>query len=112
MLDRLIASAPAIGDKLKTAGGSAGFAVEGDKADITVIAGRMIQVVLVLMGSLFLAQIVYGGYTWMTARGDEKQVEKAQNIIQRNVIGFTIMLASYAIATYVVNRLAQATLAT
>ena len=105
-----IAEPNALGSQLQKAGKSAGFATEGGGADITVIVGKIVQGALTLMGSLFLAQTVYGGYLWMTARGDEQQVEKAKHTLRTSTIGLGIMLAAYAITTFVINRLTTATL--
>lgn len=99
-----------LGKQLQKAGGAAGFATAGESADITVVVGKVIQAALTLMGTLFLAQMIYGGYLWMTARGDEQQVEKATHTIRTSAIGLGIMLGAYAITTFVVSRLTTATL--
>ena len=94
---------------LEKAGEKAGFAKETE-ADITVIAGRVIKAALTVMGTLFLAQTVYGGYLWMTARGEEEQITKAKHTLRTSTIGLGIMLGAYAITTFVVSRLTEATL--
>ncbi|MCK4553697.1 hypothetical protein KAU19_01920, partial [Candidatus Parcubacteria bacterium] len=43
--------------------------------------GQIINAVLVFLGVIFLILMIYGGYIWMTARGNEQEVEKAKNII-------------------------------
>ena len=49
--------------------------------------------------------IIYGGILWMTAMGKENQVEKAKNIIIQAVIGLVIVLAAYAITSFIGNQL-------
>lgn len=93
--------------RLTDVGGAAGLT--SGQTDITVIAGKLIRGVIVLMGTVFFAQMVYAGYLWMTARGEEDQVTRAKDTIQRNLLGFVIMLAAYAIASYVVAKLTAAT---
>ncbi|OGL74145.1 hypothetical protein A3D72_02565 [Candidatus Uhrbacteria bacterium RIFCSPHIGHO2_02_FULL_57_19] len=95
---------------LEKAGEKAGFATEGEGSDITVIVGGVIKAALTVMGTLFLAQTVYGGYLWMTARGEEEQITKAKHTLRTSVIGLGIMLGAYAITTFVVSRLTEATL--
>jgi len=45
--------------------------------------------------------VIYGGFLWMTARGNEQQVTKAKDLIISAVIGLVIVLAAYAITAYV-----------
>jgi hypothetical protein len=49
--------------------------------------------------------MIYGGYLWMLDRGNEKQVEKAKNLIQAAIIGLAIVVAAYAISIFVVSLL-------
>ena len=56
--------------------------------------------------------IVYAGFLWMNARGNEQQVEKAKSILTQAVIGLIIVLASYSIAGFVVRSLVSATTGT
>ena len=65
--------------------------------------GQVISAVLVFLGVLFLLLIIYGGYIWMMARGNEQEVEKAKNIIKNALIGLVVVLAAYAI-TYTIFR--------
>lgn len=105
----LPASAFAVSE-LEKAGQSAGFATQGEGADITVVVGGIIKAALTVMGTVFLGLTIYGGYLWMTARGEEQQVTKAKDTLRTSVIGFAIMLGAYAITTFVVSRLTEATL--
>ena len=77
--------------------------------DIRVIVGRIIQVVLGLLGAVALILIIYAGFLWMTAGGDEEKVATAKRTITQAVIGLIIILSSFAIATFVVNSLVAAT---
>lgn len=59
--------------------------------------GSYIQIILSFIGVLFLILMIYGGYVWMMARGDEQSVTKAQGIIKNSIIGIIIVLMAYAI---------------
>jgi hypothetical protein len=50
---------------------------------------------------IFLVLMIYGGVTWMTARGEGKKVETAQGAIQAAVIGLIIISAAYAITAFI-----------
>ncbi|MEK7508917.1 MAG: hypothetical protein AAB568_03645 [Patescibacteria group bacterium] len=69
------------------------------------VAGRYINGALALLGVVFLVLLVYGGYIWMIARGEEAEVTKAKDTIKMAVIGLIIVLAAYAITYYVVSTL-------
>lgn len=76
--------------------------------DIEDTVAKWITAGLSLIGVIFLILMVYGGYIWMTARGDEAEAKRAKGIITMAVIGMIIVIAAYAATTFVVNRLAGA----
>ncbi len=106
----LIAANSAI-DKLKGAGKAYTGSTSGVESGtaLAAIIGGIINVLLSVLGVIFLALTVYGGYIWMIARGDEGKVEQAKNTITRSVIGLVIILAAYAISRFVVPALMCAT---
>lgn len=65
----------------------------------------IINIFLSLLGVLFMILMIYGGYTWMTAAGDDKKIEKAKDTIRAAIIGLVIVIAAYAISTFVISRL-------
>ena len=69
----------------------------GGAANIAQRIGWAIRPILALVGAIFLALAVYGGFLWTTARGNEEQVKKAQNILTSAVIGAIIVLGAYAV---------------
>ncbi len=79
------------------------------KADPRIIVGRIIQVGLGLLGVVALVLIVYGGFTIMTAAGNEEKIQKGKNILFYSVIGLLIILASYSITNFVLSSLYTAT---
>ena len=90
-------------DGVHKAGQKAGF----EKATETTFAetlGSVINTALSFVGVIFTALMVYAGYLWMMARGEESQIEKAQNIIRGAIIGIIITLAAYSISNFIVDR--------
>ena len=63
--------------------------------------GKIIKIVLGLLGIIFLALTVYAGVLWMTAAGNEEQVTKALGILKMAVIGLIIIIAAYSITYFV-----------
>ncbi len=93
-----------IGEGLKKAATESGY-TSGGTTDLPTIIGRVIGVALTLLGTLLLAYIIYGGFLWMTAGGEEKNVIKAKEMIKNAVIGLVIIVAAYAISTFVITQL-------
>jgi RsiW-degrading membrane proteinase PrsW (M82 family) len=69
--------------------------------------GTVIKAALGMVGVVFLVLMVYAGYLWMIARGDEGKVEKAKDTIINCIIGIVIVVAAYAITNYVVSQLSN-----
>jgi len=59
--------------------------------------GKWIKAVLSFLGVAFLLLMIYSGYIWMMARGNEQEVEKAKSIIKNALIGLIVVLAAYTI---------------
>ena len=71
-------------------------------ADPRVIASRVINVVLGILGTIATVLIFYAGFLWMTAAGNEDDITKAKSIMTAAIIGLVIILASYSISNFFV----------
>lgn len=78
-------------------------------SDPRAIIGRIINVALGFLGVIAVAIILFGGFKWMTAGGNEEKTGEARKLLAAGVVGLVIILASWAIATYVINALSEAT---
>lgn len=97
-------------DYLDTAGKTmTGNADVASAPNIVQIVLSVIGVALSVLGVIFLALIIYAGFNYMTAGGDEGKVETAKHTIVRAVIGLVIILVSYAIVQFVIPNLLCAT---
>ena len=88
------------GKNLKPAADTAGYQ-EGDLGNIT---GQIINTALQLVGIIFLGLMVYAGYLWMTAQGDESQIEKAKKIVTSAIIGLILTMSAYAITALITTK--------
>jgi len=70
------------------------------EADIPSIIGTIVGALLSFIGILFFVLVIYGGYLWMTARGNEEQVGKSISIITQAAIGLIIVAAAYLITRF------------
>lgn len=90
--------------------GQQGFAQEaGESAQLPIIVGRVISIVLGVLGVLLVVYIILGGFKYMMSKGDPNEAKKGTAMIVNATIGLVITLAAYAIATFVISRLAYAT---
>lgn len=98
----------ALAQGIKNAGGPldkvAQKAGTQDQGDLGAITGTTINAALQLVGIIFMGLLVYAGILWMTARGQEDQIEKAKKIISASIIGLVITISAYAITVFVTGR--------
>lgn len=73
--------------------------------DPRAIIGRVINVALGFLGVIAVGIILLGGFKWMTAAGNEEKAAEARKLLGAGVIGLIIILASWGIATFVINSL-------
>lgn len=73
--------------------------------DIRVIVANVINVALSILGTILLVIIIYAGFLWMTAGGNDERITQAKKLIMNGVVGLAIVLSSYAITYFVVTRL-------
>lgn len=78
---------------------------DGGMESLPSAIGKVIGIGLSLIGILFLGLMIYGGFNWMIARGNEAEVTKAKDLIQAAIIGLVIVLAAYAITKFVGDQL-------
>jgi hypothetical protein len=88
-------------DLLKEAGTTQGPYADADKFTLSSIIGQGVKAFLGMLGIIFIILVIYGGYTYMNARGEEDKVTKGIAIIRMAIIGLVIVLGAYAIWHYI-----------
>lgn len=73
---------------------------------VTEVVGAVVKAALSLIGLVFFVLIFYAGFEWMTAQGNSEKVDRAKNTIVSAVLGLIIVLAAYAITSFVFSNLA------
>lgn len=86
---------------LNTTGKALGYDLETTTPD--VIIGRVIFIILGLLGIVFLGLMIYAGITWMTAQGNEQRVEKSKTMITEAIIGLVIVVIAYGLTYFIIN---------
>ncbi len=97
------ASAISVADNMKNALTKVDLPSGGDNADATAVAivGNLIGSFISLLGVIFMVLMIYGGFKWMMARGQEEEIKSAQGIIRSAIIGLILILLAYTITYFV-----------
>ena len=77
--------------------------------DPRIVIANIIRIVLGFLGIIAVIILIYGGWLWMTSAGDASRVDKAKKVLIAAAIGLVIILLSFAIATFILNKLFTAT---
>lgn len=80
----------------------------GNKDLRTAIAG-IINVILGFLGVIAVIIVLLGGFKWMTSQGSADKIDEAKKLIGAGVVGLAIVLAAFAVASFVLNELYNAT---
>lgn len=94
---------------IKNTGSAAGY----DAANLTDVSfsqtvGKIIRILLSLIGVFFFLLFLYAGFIWMLSRGNTQDIEKAKKIMQNALIGLIVVLMAYAITVFVTQAITRA----
>lgn len=99
----LAAADPSYG--LTTTARTVGINTGSSATSLPQLVGAIIKTLLGLTGVLFLGMVVVAGDYWITAGGNEKQVEEAQTMIKNGVVGMVVVFAAYALTVFVLDQI-------
>ncbi|MBI2637212.1 MAG: Ig-like domain-containing protein, partial [Parcubacteria group bacterium] len=105
-----VSFAQTAGDSTQNFGLSSEFsevAVQSDR-DLKSTITTIVNITLGFLGIVAVVIILYAGYLWMTASGNEERIARAKSILRNAVIGLVIIMSSWAIAAFVINRIGGA----
>jgi hypothetical protein len=88
-------------NQLDAAADDTGIGSGSELGNLSSVIAAALRFILSLLGTLMLGYMVYAGYLWMTAQGDEGEITKAKGIMINTVIGFLVVVSAWAI-TYLV----------
>ncbi len=90
---------------VESIGGSIGLG----NADLKQTVINILNLALGLLALVAVVMIIVGGFTWLTAGGNEEKVDKAKKIISAAVIGLIIVLLAWAVVIFVARTTANVT---
>ena len=81
----------------------------GTNVPVIETVASIINILLGFLGVIAIVIIIWAGFKWMTAAGNEEAISGAKKMMGAAVIGLVIILAAYAIAQFVVGNLINET---
>ncbi len=69
--------------------------------DIRTVAGRIINVILGLLGIIAFGLVLYGGFLIMTSAGNEEKVLQGKKVLTNAVVGLVIIMSTFAIVQFI-----------
>ena len=97
------------GELVQQVGTSAGYDTSPAASSLPVIVGKIISAALGFLGIVLLGYLLYAGFLWMTSGGESEKADQAKTMIKNAIIGLVIIVSSYAISSFVLNKLLGAT---
>jgi len=77
----------------------------GVQSDLPTMVGLGINVLLSVLGIVFVVLVVYAGFLYLTSAGKEDNTKTAKKLLTQSIIGLVIIVAAYAISSYVIDAL-------
>jgi hypothetical protein len=77
--------------------------------DVRQTAARLINVALGFLGIIAVIIVLIGGFKYMLSGGNEEKTSEARKLMISGLIGLAIILSAWAITTFVLSRLIEAT---
>jgi hypothetical protein len=84
-----------------------GQAVTVSEHSFVVNALIILNYLLTFLGIVFFGLLLYSGFLWMNARGNEDQLMKAKKITREVIIGFLIILTARVVTEFILNAVLQ-----
>jgi len=73
--------------------------------DIRITIAKIIRTVIGFLGIIAVGLIMYAGWLWMSSEGNEEKIDQAKRILKNAIIGLIIILSSFAITSFIINKL-------
>ena len=85
-----------------------GVADYGDVTQPATIVQRVTAIFFGLLGIIAVVMVMYAGFLWLTAGGEEEKTKQATTLLFQAIIGLIIILASWMLTYFVLEQLTRA----
>jgi hypothetical protein len=75
----------------------------GTNTDLKQIIINLVSYLLTFLGLAAVIVVLYSGYLWMTAAGNEQRIESAKSTLRAGIIGLALILSAYAITQFAID---------
>ncbi len=79
------------------------------KQDIRITVVKIIRIFLGFLGIIAVFVVMYAGWLWMSSEGNPEQISRAKRVLSNGIVGVIIILSSFAITSFILNKLMEAT---
>lgn len=81
----------------------------GKEGNVKNIIASIINIALGFLGVIAVIIILFAGFKWMTASGNEEQVASARKMLVQAITGLVIVFLAWIIANFIIDQLKEAT---
>ena len=74
------------------------------ESSLLYFIGQATNIIIGALGVIAVIYMIYAGFLWLTAGGNDDQIKKAKTTIRRVIIGMIILTLSYAIVGFVLGQ--------
>lgn len=72
------------------------------RGDLIDYVGDLIRTLLLIIGTILLVIVVYGGFLYLTSTGEEARIKKARNTLTYALIGFVIIAGAFIVSDFII----------
>lgn len=81
----------------------------GNNVTIEIVIGRVIRAILGLSGVAALLMFIWGGFLFLTSRGDTGQITKAKDTLKWAALGLFVIFFAYTLVNAVLSTFIEGT---
>ncbi|MFA6304631.1 MAG: hypothetical protein WCV73_04385 [Patescibacteria group bacterium] len=89
-------------ERFRNLADKSGFDTNVSITKITIVT-EIITYALGFVALFFLIMILYSGYQWMSAGGNDETIEQAKSRMKNAILGFVVIMISYSLALLVIS---------
>ena len=79
----------------------AGYSEDTQEMSVFIIVANVLSILFTTLGVIFMLIVLYAGFRWMTAGGNEEKVTEAKKLLINATIGLAIVLLALSITYFV-----------
>lgn len=108
LVNQALAATPSVNEMFGGSGSNFAETAGFSTINLVLLIARLIRAFLTVTGIIAVVFIIYAGFRWTTAGGDDTKVKKAKDILKNAVIGLVIIFSSFIVAQFVISQITGA----